>query len=162
MNKYTQFLTQCRIKRELRKMKREQKRCAKQYPDYVNNEYNMLDCKFIWGLTEDPKAAPASFYTYNKAQVYYNRRTKKYYMDIDTSFFQQTTKESIHHLIKYIQEIIAVFDQWMFNQYSDSIVPQISIEEWFEEPLLEAANLEQLWQKVLVFSQYINLQNEKP
>ena len=78
------------LRKELRKIghdyKREKARCARLYPDWVDDEFNMLDNLFIWGYNADPKQTP-SFLSWDDAYVYLNRQTKKYYMTIDTGFY---------------------------------------------------------------------------
>lgn len=74
------------LKRAGKDYKREKARCKKMYPDWEDNELNMLDNLFIWGYTPDANATP-SFYTWDDALVYFNRVTKKYYMTIDTGFY---------------------------------------------------------------------------
>ena len=73
------------LKRIGKHYKREQARCAKAYPDWLDDEFNMLDSQFIWGYHSDPKVIP-SFHTWNDAYIYFNRATKMYYMEVDTGF----------------------------------------------------------------------------
>jgi hypothetical protein len=78
------------IRKELKKigkdMRREKARCARLYPDWRDDEFNMLDNLFIWGYNTNPKITP-SFYSWDEAYIYYNRITNKYYMTIDISFY---------------------------------------------------------------------------
>ena len=66
--------------------KREKARCKKMYPDWEDNEFNMLDYRFIWGYTPDANLT-SSFYTWDDALVYFNRASKKYHMTLDTGFY---------------------------------------------------------------------------
>lgn len=67
-------------------LKREKARCARLYPDWRDDEFNMLDNKFIWGYNTDPKITP-SFYSWDDAYIYYNRANKKYYMTVDIGYY---------------------------------------------------------------------------
>lgn len=71
-----------RQKKELWEIKCRQKECAKLYPDWRDDEYNMLECKFLWAYSVNLSEKP-SFHTLNAAIVYYNRRTKRYILDIE-------------------------------------------------------------------------------
>ena len=71
-----------KIKKELKSNAHRRKWCKKHYADWVDDEFNMLECHFMWGLSYNDNQTP-SFHTLNKAQVYYNRVTQRYYLDID-------------------------------------------------------------------------------
>ena len=79
-----------KTKRQIHKLfnsyQREKKRCAKLYPDWNDDNYNALDNKFIWGVTEE-LSTEASFATNNIVVIYYNRSNKKYYLSIDVTGF---------------------------------------------------------------------------
>ena len=80
------------IKKEMKKNKsslsREKARCRRLYPDYLDNEFNMLDNLFIWGYNTNPKVVP-SFLSWDDAYIYYNRATKRYYMSIDIGMYEE-------------------------------------------------------------------------
>ena len=79
------------LRKEFRKMgkdlKREKARCARLYPDWRDDEFNMLDNLFIWGYNVNPDITP-SFLSWDDAYIYYNRANKKYYMTIDVGFYR--------------------------------------------------------------------------
>lgn len=90
MDKIKQYL-----KREMRHYKRQMRRCKKQYPDWRDDEYNMLDNLFVWAVTENPEDQHnPSFSTLNKAEIYYNRATKRYYLHIDAEHFDLTRPDA--------------------------------------------------------------------
>jgi hypothetical protein len=90
MDKIKQYL-----KREMRHYKRQMRRCKKQYPDWRDDEYNMLDNLFVWAVTENPEDQHSpSFSTLNKAEIYYNRATERYYMHIDTEHYDLTRADA--------------------------------------------------------------------
>lgn len=112
-----------KFKRGLRKMQRkynaEKRRCARTYPDWKDDEYNDLDYKFIWGLSHNPKAESyASFHTWNKAALIFDRRAKEYILELDTTFFDN---EINAHYIRYINEIREAFNQ----HFKDILNPPI-------------------------------------
>ena len=72
--------------------KKEKKYCKKAYSDWQDDEYNMLHNKFIWGYNS--AGEKPSFATWNDAYIYYNRITKKYYLEIDDSLLT-LTKDTI-------------------------------------------------------------------
>ena len=74
------------VHRLFKTYQKEKKRCAKLYPDWNDDDYNALDNKFIWGVTEE-LSAEASFATNNIVTIYYNRSNKKYYLSIDVTGF---------------------------------------------------------------------------
>ena len=59
--------------------KHEKERCKKMYPDWCDDEFNMLDNLFIWGYNTNPKIF-SSFYSWDDAYIYFNRKNKKYYI----------------------------------------------------------------------------------
>lgn len=146
-----------RIKQELRLMKKRKKECAQLYPDWRDDEYNMLENRFIWGISakENEKA---SFITYNKAVCYYNRRTQKYYLDIDTSFFDDDA-ESLSRELNYLIEITNAFQEYVYRGSEATPLRHIPFSEWSIEPVLEADTLERLCCKlrqiVLLYNNYI-------
>ena len=78
------------ISKELRKVSRnlnkEKARCRRQYVDWEDDEFNMLDNKFIWGYNTDPTKTP-SFLSWDDAYIYFDRKSKKYCMIVDTAFY---------------------------------------------------------------------------
>lgn len=71
------------LKKEFKRYLKEKKRCAAQYPDWRDDSFNVLDNKFIWGFNS--MGDEPSFAAWNEAYIYYNRATKKYYLEIDES-----------------------------------------------------------------------------
>ena len=102
------FITHLKVKKILREIARERKRCAKQYPDWRDDEFNNLDDKFIWGCPPEgkPSDTPTSFNTWDDAYIYFNRADGLYYMEIDTGFyngvwnedFAQDEIDRLHHI----------------------------------------------------------------
>lgn len=107
------------LKREFREIKRRKKECAKLYPDWRDDEYNMLECKFIWGVPARDNEPVASFNTYNKVTVYYNRENERYFMSLADPFFDLTSEEVQDAYVKYMLEIKEAFADYVFSLDED-------------------------------------------
>lgn len=136
------------LRKELRKMgkdlKREKARCARLYPDWVDDEFNMLDNLFIWGCNYDHPNVIPSFYTWDDAYIYYNRANKKYYMTIDTGFYGcNYDAELARSEIQRLGRIDEAFRDFLIEKglpMRADIFP-------FEDPALEADTLSELYVK---------------
>ena len=135
------------LRKELRKLgtdlKREKARCARLYPDWVDDEFNMLDNLFIWGYNTNPNTIP-SFYSWDDAYIYFNRQTKKYYMTIDTGFYGVNyDKEFAQAELDRLDQIDLAFRDFLIKKglpMRANIFP-------FEDPALEAETLSELYVK---------------
>ena len=107
------------IKKELlratRTLKREQRRCARLYPDWRDDEFNMLDYKFIWGFTKGARTTIPSFYTWEDFYIYYNRADKRYYYHIDTGVYQYIDTEAAWHEVERLCEINEAFQDFLIE-----------------------------------------------
>jgi hypothetical protein len=135
------------LRKELRKLgtdlKREKARCARLYPDWVDDEFNMLDNLFIWGYNTDPKAIP-SFYSWDDAYIYFNRQTKKYYMTIDTGFYGVNYDEEFARVeLDRLDQIDLAFRDFLIEKG----LPMRADTFPFEDPALEAETLSELYVK---------------
>lgn len=137
------------IKKEMRRagssLKREEARCRAQYPDWRNDEYNLLDYKFIWGYTKDSTAEP-SFYTWDDAYIYYNRANKRYYMHIDTGIYEPVEKEAAWSEMDRLFEIKTAFKRFLIEN-------KIPTDAKFCFDILQdegALSLEELYVKFLI------------
>ena len=135
------------LRKELRKLgtdlKREKARCARLYPDWVDDEFNMLDNLFIWGYNANPNITP-SFYSWDDAYIYFNRQTKKYYMTIDTGFYGVNYNEEFAWAeFDRLNQIDLAFRDFLIEKglpMRADIFP-------FEDPALEAETLSELYVK---------------
>ena len=68
-------------------IEKEKQRCMQEYPDWKDDEFNCLDNKFIWGVKAktDQSGKEPSFTTLNDIQIYYNRKSKLFFLDLDIS-----------------------------------------------------------------------------
>ena len=135
------------LRKELKKIghdyKREKTRCARLYPDWCDDEFNMLDNLFIWGYNTNPKATP-SFCSWDDAYVYFNRQTKKYYMTIDTGFYGCDYNADLARIESdRLSQIDKAFRDFLIEKglpIRADIFP-------FEDPALEADTLSELYVK---------------
>ena len=136
--------------KELRKigknLKKEKARCAKLYPDWRDDEFNMLDNKFIWGCSNDLGAVP-SFCTWDDAYIYYNRASQKYYMTIDLGFYDVKYSEEFGRIaILRLTKIKEAFEDFL----SKSGIARGAIIFPYENPELEADSLAELYTKFYI------------
>ena len=74
------------LKKMTRNLAKDKERCRREYIDWKDDEFNMLDNKFIWGYNVDPNKTP-SFLSWDDAYIYFDRKNKKYCMIVDTTFY---------------------------------------------------------------------------
>jgi hypothetical protein len=135
------------LTKELRKigkdMKREKARCARLYPDWRDDEFNMLDNLFIWGCNANPKVTP-SFYSWDDAYIYFNRADKKYYMTIDTGFYGLKYDEDLARIeLQRLGKIKTAFEDFLI----ENRMPMHTEIFPFDDPALEADSLPALYMK---------------
>ena len=110
------------VKAELKHAKQERKRCQKIYSDWRDDEFNCGANKFIFGilsddnkiLSEAPQTGIPSFQTLNALQVYYNRDSKKYLLDIDP-YALDMTENSVGYLNSLLEKLKAFVDSKYVN-----------------------------------------------
>lgn len=88
-------------KKQLEIAAEQRNRCQKLYSDWKDNEFNCADNKFIWGVSYQPEETP-SFCTLNYIQVYYNRKFKIYYLDLDPEIDCNTLRVAIKRFEAYL------------------------------------------------------------
>jgi hypothetical protein len=116
------------LRKEFRAIKKKKKQCKKLYPDWKDDEFNMLEDKFIWGVLINPyENVTPSFNTLNKAYIYYNRETKLYYLNID---LYPVAKGSKGLQLTYLKDIKTALLNYVFATDDDGIVPHgpVSVE----------------------------------
>lgn len=103
---------------ELKRANKEKKRCKKLYEDWVDNEFNCGPNKFIFGVISDAnniletKNYEVSFNTLNDLQVYYNRNTKKYLLDVEVGY-----NDSKEDDVDYLDRLLKEFKTFIQSQY---------------------------------------------
>ena len=97
-------------KKELKRANKEKKRCKKMYPDWVDNEFNCGANKFIYGVISESnnylesKNNKVSFNTLNDLTIYYNRDSKKYLLDIEVGYNDESKEGDIAYLDRLLKE----------------------------------------------------------
>lgn len=134
------------IKKELKLMQKENKRCAKLYPDWKNDEFNMGHNKFIWGYNL-PSNIPASFHTWNEAEIIYNRLTDTYKLNIDIVLEGSTYDKVIGRMeLDRLMEINEQFRIFLINNELDTHYNLFPITDL----ALEAPTLEELYTRFCI------------
>lgn len=121
------------LKSELKRANKEKKRCKKLYLDWKDDEFNCGPNKFIFGVISDdnkvlpnaPQTSIPSFQTLNCMQVYYNRDTEKYLLDIDLYNLESDDP------IQYVNKLLKEFKDFVSNEYN------IHINNLIEDNLFE-------------------------
>ena len=124
-------------KTELKRANKEKKRCKKMYKDWVDNEFNCGPNKFIFGVISDDnkymleasQTGIASFQTLNNLQIYYNRDTQKYLLDIDCYGCDMDVgiNSYLSNLLKQVKDFIETHENSLKINYliEDSIFPYL-------------------------------------
>ena len=105
--------------KELKRANKEKKRCKKLYEDWVDNEFNCGPNKFIFGIISKDNSyvlrnpqniSIPSFSTLNDLQIYYNRDTKKYLLDVDCYGYSDDTGVVIYlkNLLKQLKDFVEI------------------------------------------------------
>lgn len=88
------------------------------YPDYIEDEYNYGDLKFIWGIKswDDLNSKDANLYTMNDLDIIYDRDKKEYILGIETIYsFDNGNKGEI----RYLEGLLDKFTKYMHeNEYT--------------------------------------------
>ena len=145
------------LKRAGKDYKREKARCKKMYPDWEDNEFNMLDYRFIWAYTPDANLT-SSFYTWDDALVYFNRATKKYHMTIDTGFYGLNYDAD---LARTESDRLSQIDEAFRDFLIEKGLPMRADIFPFEDPALEADTLSELYVKFRIMIEGYKIYNNK-
>lgn len=131
------------VKHLSKDLEKEKARCAKEYPDWEDNEFNMLDHKFIWGYNVNPNITP-SFLSWDDAFVYFNRKDNKYYMTIDTGLFTRGYQDEP----AWVEiERLSRIDEAFRNFLIENDLRMNADFEFFQDLFLCADNLTELYTK---------------
>ena len=96
-------------------MKREKKLCRALYPDWRDDEFNMLHNKFIWGYTPGTHTGTPSFDTWEDFYIYYNRVEKKYYFHVDTGIYRYIDQEAARYEVGRLSQIEKAFRNFLIE-----------------------------------------------
>ena len=139
------------IKNNLKKSTKEKRRCQKLYPDWKDDEYNCGPLKYIWGVKshDDLTLNNANFCTLNNLDIYYNRDTRKYLLNIDF-IFNFTNKKDEN--IKYLNNLLDEFKDYILesNLFNVNFDPSF-IYLYDNGELFIADSLTELYYKFKIF-----------
>ena len=88
------------------------------YPDYIEDEYNYGDLKFIWGVKswDDLTSKDANLYTMNDLDIIYDRDKKEYMLGIESIYSFDNGNEGE---IKYLESLLDKFTKYIReNEYT--------------------------------------------
>lgn len=90
----------------------------KKYPDYIDDEYNCGNLKFIWGIKsyDDMSSSDANMWTMNDIDICYDRDTNEYMLGIETVYiFKDTFAEC-----EYYDRLLKSFNKYMQDNGLDT------------------------------------------
>ena len=144
-------------KEDLRRSKKEKKRCQKLYADWKDDEYNCGPLKYIWGIKsyDDLTLSEPNFYTLNDLDIYYNRDNKLYMLDLETIYSFETVADRIN----YLNRLLDTFREYMVtNSLFDSNYDPFFLYVYNYGKMFEAESLTELYYKFKIFvTGYSNL-----
>ena len=106
------------LNRELKKSRKEKKRCKKLYPDWKDDEYNCGPLRYVWGIQHNGEDTN-NFNTLNDLDIYFNRDTKKYILSLDTMVIMspEQTMNHLEFLLGKFSKLIGDILECSFNPY---------------------------------------------
>lgn len=145
-------------KNDLRRSKKEKKRCQKLYADWKDDEYNCGPLKYIWGIKsydDLSETRDANFYTLNDLDIYFNRDNKLYMLSLETIYSFETVADRI----KYLNRLLNTFREYMINNsLFDSNYDPFFLYIYNYGKMFEAESLTELYYKFKIFvTGYSNL-----
>lgn len=87
----------------------------KLYPDWEDNEYNISEFKFVWGLRSGDDLSSfitVNFYTMNDLDLYYDRKREVYILDIERAY----VFNSVEAEIKYLRRLRESLKEYLLSQ----------------------------------------------
>lgn len=94
---------------------RYRRKYKKLYPDWEDNEYNISEFKFIWGLRSGDDLSSfkdTNFYTMNDLDLYYDRKREVYILDIECSYIFDSTEAEV----KYLRGLRESLKEYLLSQ----------------------------------------------
>lgn len=111
------------------------------YSDYIDDQYNCGDLKWIWSDTPE-----SGLYGMSTIEIIYDRKTKMYSLGIETAFLFNGRADEARYLREQLEKFTDYMEQ---NHYSTN--EEYSI--FFERPFisLEAESIEELYTQFRIF-----------
>ena len=139
-----------KLKQLFKTIKKEKKRCAKEYPGWQDDCYNMLDARFVWALPSNPKETEPSFCSLNDAQIYFSRKTHKYYLDLDPIAIQAGAEEDAWVELDRLSRIESAFRDFLIENNMRLRASTVTLFYPDDQPILEGATLTELYTKLRI------------
>ena len=144
-------------KEDLRRSKKEKKRCQKLYADWKDDEYNCGSLKYIWGVKshDDLTLNDANFYTLNDLDIYFNRDNKLYMLGLETIYSFDNNEDRIN----YLNRLLAAFRKYMAtNDLFDSNYDPFFLYRYNDGNIFAGNSITELYYKFKLFvTGYSNL-----
>lgn len=142
------LFTALRCKIEELRWKNSVKKYKKQWPDYVDNGYNLGPLKFIWGVKSGDCLVhgDADLNTMNDLDITFNRDTGKYTLGIETIYYF----DSKQYECEYYKELLDKFTQYM-HYNGLKIRKKYNPIFWGSEFNFEADTIEDLYIQFKIF-----------
>lgn len=93
----------------------------RKYPDWEDNEYNCGALKFIWGVKSAHclSSENANLHTINDIDIVYSRETKRYYLNIETSYLFEEGQVGQAEYAEYLDGLLNEFTKFMEKNKHD-------------------------------------------
>lgn len=141
--------------KEIARSKEEKTRCQQQYPDWKDNEFNCGPLKYIFGIQSNGEYAD-NFNTLNDLDIYFNRDTKKYLLNLDISKKFNNKKDKIYWLRFLLIKFANYLPPVNFVNKEDNEI--YSLENYLNGELFIANSLIELYYNFSIFiNGYISL-----
>ena len=145
-------------KEDLRRSKKEKKRCQKLYADWKDDEYNCGTLKYIWGIKsydDLSETNKANFYTLNDLDIYFNRDNKLYMLSLETIYSFETVADRIN----YLNRLLDTFREYMVtNDLFDSNYDPFFLYRYNDGNIFAGNSITELYYKFKIFvTGYSNL-----
>lgn len=131
--------------------KRYVKKYSKLYSDWKDDEYNLREYKFIWGVIscDDLSSARPCMYTMNDIDILYDRKKKLYVLEIETIYlFDSKLAE-----LRYLKNLRQAFKNYLVEENIQiDYKPQLNVIRTMNGyNLFEAETLPELYYKFDLF-----------
>lgn len=140
------------IRNELKRIKKEKRRCHKEFYDWIDDEYNCGALKFIWGIKskDDLSNSMPSFHTLNDIEIHYNRDNGKYFLSIET-IYEFSKYEDI---CNYLRDLLSKLEYGIkkeLGKFDISFDPKKTLMYYNNGELFTAYSLTELYYKFKIF-----------
>lgn len=138
------------LRKELKMAKKEKRRCKKLYADWKDDEFNCGPLKFIFGVKskDDLSDNNVSTHTLNDLDIFYNRDTKKYLLNIETIYEWSDSNSKVNYLSLLLENFkVFLLENNLFDFNFDPYILYI----YNDGNLFISDNLTELYYKFKIF-----------